>query len=89
MRLTRIAAVLAAALALTGVAAGPAGADLLPPPLPENDPFYQVPAKIKNLPNGTVLRSREIDPVALSVPLPARGWQVLYKTLDCLPWQSW
>lgn len=89
MRLPRIAVALAVTASLA-VAATPAAADLLPlplpglseVPLPEDDPFYRVPAGIKSLPNGKILRSREIDPVAVSVPLPARGWQVLYKTLD-------
>lgn len=91
MRFPRvIAAGLAAAIALTPMLTAPAGAVPLPlptplpssVPLPEDDPFYRVPPKIKNLPNGTILPSRQIDPLMWSVPLPASGWQVLYKTLD-------
>lgn len=51
-------------------------------PLPDNDPFYAVPASAATAPSGAVLSSRSINPTALGVPMPAKGWQVLYKTID-------
>jgi hypothetical protein len=39
-------------------------------PVPEQDPFYAVPANIASLANGTVLSSRQIDASALGLPLP-------------------
>ena len=57
-------------------------AQLGPVPVPAQDPFYSVPPDIANLPNGTVLASRPVQAVALAVPIPARAWQVKYKTID-------
>jgi hypothetical protein len=51
-------------------------------PKPDDDPFYAVPKRVAKLKSGTVLDSRPIKPTALSVPLPAKAWQVLYKTVD-------
>lgn len=52
---------------------------MAPIPVPEDDPFYDVPGDLDGVANGTVLRSRQITP---GFPLPAKAWQVLYKTLD-------
>jgi Secretory lipase len=61
--------------------ASPAAADV---PLPENDPFFAVPAqrKLTDVPNGRILDSRPVDVGALGVPLPVAAWQVKYKTID-------
>lgn len=95
MRLPRITATLASLAAAVALAAAPAlatpaGASPLPipipgqseVPLPEDDPFYRVPPKIKGLANGSILRSRPIDASTWNVPMPATAWQILYKTLD-------
>lgn len=87
----------AAAFALPG---GVSRADVLPPP-PDADPFYAVPAKLAGLPNGTVLDSRQIQATVLSIPMPAKAWQVKYKSIDqhgdpsayvatvLVPWLPW
>jgi hypothetical protein len=59
----------------------PAGAAVLPP-LPDDDPFYSVPANVGSHANGAILGSRTVTAVAFSVPLPAKAWQVKYKTTD-------
>jgi hypothetical protein len=51
-------------------------------PLPSQDPFYDVPAHISGLPNGTVLASRPVQVNAASIPMPVHAWQVKYKTTD-------
>lgn len=65
------------------LAQAPVGAAGLAPP-PDADTFYAVPAHISNLPNGTVLATRPVQAMALAVPIPARAWQVKYKTIDQL-----
>jgi len=72
--------VVPAALVAAALAAAPAGAATVP--LPDQDPFYAVPANIAGLPNGNILKSRPITATTLSIPLPVRAWQVQYKTLD-------
>ncbi len=67
----------ATALALPFVARGAV-------PSPDQDPFYAVPPRLAGVPNGTVLASREIQAMAELVPMPARAWQVKYKTIDNL-----
>lgn len=74
-----IASALAAVLALV-FAPAPAGAAA--GPLPEDDPFYAVPSNIASYPNGAVIDSRSITATGLSVPLPARAWQLKYRTTD-------
>lgn len=51
-------------------------------PVPEDDPFYAVPANIAQYDDGEVIASRPIAPKAFEIPLPAQGWQVLYRTED-------
>ena len=51
-------------------------------PVPDHDPLYAVPSGIGDLPNGTVLASREIQAMAGPAPMPARAWQLKYKTID-------
>ncbi len=67
-----------AATAVTLFAASAASAY----PLPDNDPFYAVPANIGALANGTILKSRPITATVLSVPLAVHAYQLEYKTLD-------
>jgi hypothetical protein len=74
-----VATLLTLAAALLAPIPSPAFAAV---PQPDDDPFYAVPRGLAKLTNGEVLRSREIDPTALSVPMPAHAWQVLYKTID-------
>lgn len=74
-----LVALIAAALAVALASAAQAAV-----PLPSNDPFYAVPAHISGLPNGTVLASRAITAYVGPVPLPARAWEVKYKTTDNL-----
>ena len=57
-------------------------AQLAAVPQPADDPFYNVPPNIGGLPNGTILASRQVQAYALAVPIPARAWQVKYKTID-------
>ncbi len=64
----------------TVLRAAPAAAE--PPPVPEDDPFYDVPADVADYRNGEVIDSRPIEPKAFEIPLPAQGWQVLYRTED-------
>ena len=73
----RIVVVVAIALGLAADAAMAAA-----PPVPEQDPFYAVPGGIGGLADGSVLASREITAYSGPVPMPARAWQVKYKTLD-------
>jgi hypothetical protein len=49
-------------------------------PTPEPDAFYRAPAHLGDAKDGTVLRSRAVTATALSVPLPARSWQLLYRS---------
>ncbi len=51
-------------------------------PVPEDDPFYDVPADIADYRNGAVIDSRPIEPRVFEVPLPAQAWQVKYRTED-------
>src|SRR5207247_1206253 len=68
-----------ASIALLLVALAPAAAHAQVPE-PDDDPFYAVPANLEAAPNGTVLDARSIEPMG-PLPLPARAWQVKYKTL--------
>jgi hypothetical protein len=72
---------LAAAAAVAAVIALPQPAAAAVP-LPDNDPFYAVPSDIAQLPNGSVLKSRQIAVNAYSIPLPVKAWQLQYKSLD-------
>ncbi|MCX6397344.1 MAG: lipase [Propionibacteriales bacterium] len=83
----RSTTVLAAlALAVTTALAGPAlttpatGAGGVP--VPEDDPFYAVPADVATYADGAVISSRRITALAYVVPAPTDAWQILYKTRD-------
>lgn len=74
------------AVLAVGMSAGafaPAAAAVVIPP-PDSDPFYAVPAHLAHLPNGTLLAARPEQAMALAVPIPARAWQLKYKTIDQL-----
>ena len=73
MRTLALAAALLACFAARAVAAVP---------LPDNDPFYAVPANLGATANGAVLASRPVVATTFSLPLPVSAWQVKYKTLD-------
>lgn len=79
----RSIALLAAALLATSTviaAAPPASAAAVP--VPENDPFYAVPADIASYANGAVIGSRKITALAYVFPMQTDAWQILYKTND-------
>ena len=58
----------------------PGGAMAAPVPLPDDDPFYAQPAGLAAATPGSVLRSRTVSATAYGVPIPARAWQVLYRS---------
>jgi hypothetical protein len=60
----------------------PGGAAAAPEaiPVPEEDPFYQVPVDVGDYRNGQVISSRTVDASMFEVPLTARAWQVKYRT---------
>ncbi|MFD3591480.1 lipase family protein [Nocardia sp. NPDC058640] len=72
------AAAVGAVFALVAACAGGAAAV----PLSEQDSFYAEPVGLADLPNGTVVASRAIEPESFGLPLPAHAWQVQYKTID-------
>ncbi|KAA1417835.1 lipase [Nocardioides humilatus] len=67
---------------LSGVVATPSTQAAGAVPVPEEDPFYAVPANVADYDNGEVISFRPITPKAFEIPLPAQGWQVLYRTED-------
>jgi len=78
----RLLALLATSvLATTALVAGTtASASAIP--VPEDDPFYAVPANIASYADGAVIASRKITAIAYLLPMPADAWQILYKTND-------
>lgn len=69
----------ALALALSSL---PTAAAAETPPIPEDDPFFAAPANLDDLEPGTIIRTRTIQPKVFEVPIPAEGWQLLYRTSD-------
>lgn len=63
---------------------GPGSPALTAAPVPEQDPFYAVPRDVAGYRDGDVIRSRAISASIESVPIPARAWQLLYRTEDRL-----
>lgn len=49
-------------------------------PTPAHDPFYKVPKDIARYRNGEVIRSRSITARSFQITLPAKAWQLLYRT---------
>lgn len=78
--MSRLTLLLGLILAAALLRAAPAAA--APVPVPEDDPFYDVPADVADYENGEVIASRPIRPRAFELPLPAQGWQLLYRTED-------
>jgi hypothetical protein len=76
-RMTALAVLLITATTMRATAAQAAGV-----PVPEDDPFYEVPADISDYRNGEVIDSRPIDPKVFEVPMRAHGWQLKYRTED-------
>jgi len=68
----------AAAVVATTTAPSTAGSV----PVPEDDPFYAVPADVASYADGAVIASRKITAIAYVLPVPATSWQILYKTRD-------
>lgn len=60
----------------------PTTAAAAPVPIPEEDPFFAAPANLDELEPGAIIRSRAIQPTLFAIPLPAKGWQLLYRTSD-------
>jgi hypothetical protein len=79
--MTRLLAVLTACALALVIPASRAGSSTAIP-VPEQDPFYAVPADVAQYPDGAVLDSRAIDARMLGLPLPADAWQIKYKTED-------
>jgi len=73
------AAVLTATALVTGAAPSASAAGV---PVPEDDPFYAVPANVASYPNGAVIAARKITAIAYVLPMPADSWQLLYRTND-------
>lgn len=69
------------ALALTTALASPSHA-AGGVPVPEDDPFYDVPANVASYADGAVIATRKVTALAYVVPVPADSWQILYKTRD-------
>jgi len=76
-KITAVAVVMLMAMTMRAAPAEAAGI-----PVPEDDPFYDVPADIADYENGEVIDSRPIDPKVFEIPIPARGWQLKYRTED-------
>lgn len=51
-------------------------------PMPEQDPFYAVPKDIAAYRDGQVIRSRQIQGMLWALPVPAKVWQIEYRTED-------
>jgi hypothetical protein len=76
-RIAGLAVVLVMATMMRATPAEAAGV-----PVPEDDPFYDVPTDIGAYENGEVIDSRPIDPKVFQLPIPAHGWQLKYRTED-------
>ena len=53
-------------------------------PIPENDPFFAVPANIANYKAGDVIASRSVSAKMFNLPFPVKAWQLKYRTSDRL-----
>jgi len=80
-RPSRVLLLLAVASAVA-LAAAVADAQAANIPAPDMDPFYAQPANIAGLANGTVIASRSITAMAGLIPMPAKAWQVKFKSQD-------
>ena len=75
-----VVVLLAVVAALTALSSPSQAASQVP--RPEDDPFYAQPADLADSAPGDVLGSREIEATAYSLPLPAKAWQVKYRSVD-------
>lgn len=50
------------------------------PPIPEHDPFFAAPTNVDSVAPGEVIRSRKVTVKAFELPIPARAWQLVYRT---------
>jgi hypothetical protein len=87
---TVLAAVCLAAALPTGMPGAPAAAEEVVPGSvpPDQDPFYSPPQRLPES-NGALIRARAftayVSEIAVNVkamPVPARGWQIMYRTTD-------
>jgi hypothetical protein len=51
-----------------------------PIPVPEQDSFYAVPTNVGTYRNGQVISSRAVSASTFEIKLPAKAWQVKYRT---------
>ncbi|KZE98243.1 MULTISPECIES: lipase family protein [unclassified Rhodococcus (in: high G+C Gram-positive bacteria)] len=56
--------------------------EVLPVPVPDEDPWYDDPSDIENLEPGAVVRTREVQTRILGIPFPVYTRQILYRTSD-------
>jgi hypothetical protein len=63
--------------------AGPAPAQAARP-IPENDPFFAIPADVGRYQPGDVVAARKVSVKVLELPLPVDAWQVKFRTSDRL-----
>ncbi len=56
--------------------------DLLPIPVPDQDPWYDDPANIETYAPGQIVRSREVQTRLLGIPFPVYTRQLLYRSTD-------
>jgi len=69
-------------LSAVALCALPTSASGAPLPIPEKDPFFAAPANLSKLKPGAIIRTRAIQPKVYEIPVPAKGWQLLYRTSD-------
>jgi hypothetical protein len=73
---------LVSVVALVALISLPTAATAAPLAIPEDDPFFAAPADLSDLKAGTIIRTRTIQPKVFEIPVPAKGWQLLYRTSD-------
>ncbi|MGX1808078.1 lipase family protein [Nocardia sp. NPDC055321] len=73
-------AVTITAFAGVAVATGTAAAERIP--TPDHDSFYDAPPNLGTYANGTVLKSRTVDPYGVDAAPLLRVWQVQYRSSD-------
>ncbi|KAA8887061.1 triacylglycerol lipase [Nocardia colli] len=56
--------------------------DLLPIPVPAEDPWYADPPELETYAPGQIVRSREVQTRLLGIPFPVYTKQLLYRTND-------
>lgn len=83
-RSRRALAILAAVGLATAALSSPTawGAPAGAVPEPENDPFYAVPRTVGEYRPGAVIDARAVEAKSFEIPVPAKAWQVKYRTED-------